>query len=207
LIGGGFEYGIVTQVYGEAGSGKTNLAIQLSIACVRENRKVIFIDTEGFSPARFKQIAGDEATEIAKNIIVYEPTDFASQHSAVCNCEKIMSSEVGLIIFDSPVMFYRQKLNESEHQILRRQLASQLSILHSLARRYKVAVLVTNQVYTDVDTNLLVPLGGNPLAHISKTIIQLEKIAPQRRRAILQKHRFRPEGITCEFTITQSGLR
>jgi DNA repair protein RadB len=167
----------------------------------------VFIDTEGFSPERFKQIAGVDATEIAKNIIIYEPADFTSQHSAVCNCEKIMSDDIGLIVFDSPVMFYRQKLEESENMIFRRQLVSQLSTLHSLARRYKVGVLITNQVYTDIDSHLLLPLGGNPLSHLSKTIIQLEKIGPQRRRAILQKHRFRPEGISCEFTITQTGLR
>jgi len=207
LVGGGFEAGIVTQVYGEAGSGKTNLAIQLSIACAVQNKKIIFIDTEGFSPERFKQIAGKDAEEIAKNIIIYEPSDFTSQHSAVSDCERIMSKDIGLIVFDSPIMFYRASLEDSNNMIFRRQLTSQLSILHSLARRYKVAVLITNQVYTDIDSNLMLPLGGNPFAHISKTIIQLEKIRPQRRRAIIQKHRFRPEGISCEFAITQTGLR
>lgn len=207
LIGSGFERGIITQVYGEAGSGKTNLAIQLSIACVRNQEKVVFIDTEGFSPERFRQIAGEDAAEIAKSIIIYEPADFTSQHSAVCSCEKIMSEDIGLIVFDSPVTFYRQQPDEEENQRLRRQLANQLSTLHSLAHRYKVGVLITNQVYTDIDSNLLLPLGGNPLSHLSKTIIQLEKAGPQRRRAILRKHRFRPEGISCEFIITQTGLR
>jgi len=207
LIGGGFEHGIITEVYGEAGSGKTNLAIQLAIACAKQGKKTIFIDTEGFSPDRFRQIARNDAEELAKTIIIYEPADFQSQYTAICDCKKIMSQEIGLIVFDSPIMFYRQMINEKESIVFRRQLASQLSMLHTLTRRYKVATLITNQVYTDVETDRLKPLGGNPFEHIPKTILQFEKIGPQRRRAILQKHRFRPEGISCEFLITHEGLR
>ncbi len=207
LIGGGFEHGIITEVYGEAGSGKTNLAIQLAIACAKQGKKTIFIDTEGFSPERFRQLAGKDAGELAKTIIIYEPTDFQSQYTAICDCEKIMDQEIALIILDSPVIFYRQMVSEEESIVFRRQLASQLSTLHTLTRRYKVVALITNQVYTDVETDHLKPLGGNPLEHIPKTILQFEKIGPQRRRATLKKHRFRPEGISCEFLITHEGLR
>jgi DNA repair protein RadB len=34
LLGGGFESGIITQLYGEAGTGKTNIALQLAIQAV-----------------------------------------------------------------------------------------------------------------------------------------------------------------------------
>ncbi|MDY6930971.1 MAG: ATPase domain-containing protein, partial [Halobacteriota archaeon] len=35
LLGGGFEAGTLTQMYGQAGSGKTNICIQLAIESVR----------------------------------------------------------------------------------------------------------------------------------------------------------------------------
>ena len=35
LLGGGFERGIVTQVFGAAGTGKTNVCIQLAVECVK----------------------------------------------------------------------------------------------------------------------------------------------------------------------------
>jgi RecA/RadA recombinase len=57
LLGGGFESGTVTQLYGEAGSGKTNICLQAAVECARKGKKVIFIDSEGFSPERFLQIA------------------------------------------------------------------------------------------------------------------------------------------------------
>jgi RecA/RadA recombinase len=49
LLGGGFEPGIITQIYGEAGTGKTNIILQLAVGAVSRGFKVIFIDTEGFS--------------------------------------------------------------------------------------------------------------------------------------------------------------
>ncbi len=61
LLGSGFERGIVTQIYGASGTGKTNICIQLAVAAVRNGKKVVFIDTEGFSAERFRQIAGDDA--------------------------------------------------------------------------------------------------------------------------------------------------
>ena len=60
LLGGGFESGTVTQLYGEAGSGKTNICLQVAVDCARKGESVIFIDSEGFSPERFLQIASSK---------------------------------------------------------------------------------------------------------------------------------------------------
>jgi DNA repair protein RadB len=68
-------------------------------------------------------------------------------------------------------------------------------------------VVITNQVYSDIKSNSLRPIGGSGLEHISKTIIQLEKTGAGIRRAKIWKHRSRPEGATCEFTITADGVR
>jgi len=38
LLGGGFEAGTVTQIFGEAGSGKTNICLQLAIETVKKGR-------------------------------------------------------------------------------------------------------------------------------------------------------------------------
>ena len=52
LIGGGLERNTVTEIYGEAGSGKTNLCLQASRECVNAGEKVAYIDTEGVSVER-----------------------------------------------------------------------------------------------------------------------------------------------------------
>ncbi len=211
LLGGGFESGIVTQLYGASGTGKTNICIQLAIECVRGGRKVVFIDTEGFSADRFRQIAGDEAKKIAGDIIIYEPASLEQQYSAVVGLDKIMNERIGLIILDSAALFYRLGLTadepSEENVALRRELVNQIGILHGIARKYGVAVVITNQVYKDVSTGELLPIGGNALEHLSKTIVLLERAGISRRRAILRKHRSKSEGASCEFMLTDKGAQ
>ena len=69
---GGIEIGTSTLAYGEPGSGKTSLAIQLSKKVISSGKKSIFIDTEGVSFERIKQIFGDTDTS---NLIILEVSD------------------------------------------------------------------------------------------------------------------------------------
>lgn len=209
LLNGGFECGIVTQLYGASGTGKTNLCIQLAVECVRSGKKVVFIDTEGFSAERFKQIAGGDAKKIAGDIIIYEPASFEQQYAAITDVEKLMSEKIGLIILDSAALFYRLGLtqDDSEEQNvgLRRELVNQIGMLHGMARKHSAAAVITNQVFKDVTTGELCPVGGNAMEHLSKTIILLERAGMSKRRATLRKHRSKSEGSSCEFMLTDKG--
>ena len=211
MLGSGFETGIVTQIYGGSGTGKTNICIQLAVECVRGGKKVIYIDTEGFSAERFRQIAGDDAKKIAGDIIIYEPSSFEQQYSAITDIEKLMNEKIGLVILDSAALFYRLGLTQDdsseENVAIRRELVNQIGILHGIARKYGVAVVITNQVYKDVATGELCPVGGNALEHLSKTIILLDKTGPSKRRATLRKHRSKSEGTSVEFMLTDRGVQ
>ncbi|WP_370867629.1 DNA repair and recombination protein RadB [Methanolobus sp.] len=208
LLEGGFETGIVTQIFGEAGSGKTNLCMQLAVECVKNGNKVIYIDTEAISPQRFRQIAGENAKEIAREIIIFEPTSFEEQYSAVKEIGKLISDRIGLIVVDSATSFYRFELDQDESSIRsRRELSNQIGVLHGIARKYRLAVVISNQVYSDMASGTLKPIGGSGIEHISKTIIQLEKTGEGTRRAKLWKHRSLPEGRARDFRITNEGLR
>ncbi|MEA2032832.1 MAG: DNA repair and recombination protein RadB [Euryarchaeota archaeon] len=222
LLGGGFESGTVTQLYGEAGSGKTNICLQAAVECARKGETVIFIDSEGFSPERFLQIANtntntNETSEtverIAQRISIYEPHSFEQQTSCIDEIEELIKEKEGkngvaLVILDSATLFYRLELDEERSIYLRRVLANQIMHLLELARRYDLAVIITNQVYMDIEDGNLRPSGGYALEHLSKVIVQLEKTAEGRgkRRAVLKKHRSMPEDTSCEFLITGDGV-
>lgn len=216
LLGGGFEAGTITQLYGEAGSGKTNISLQVAIECAKKSKKVIFIDSEGLSPERFVQIAGEDTERAAKRIVIYEPLNFEQQASAIKEMEaqiketetnkKKKDDKIAIILLDSAILFYRLELVEERSVSLKRELANQIAHLLEIARRYNIAVIITNQVYMDVENGKLRPAGGYALEHLSKVIVQLEKIGKNKRRATIRKHRSIPEGVSCEFFITDRGI-
>ncbi len=206
LLGGGFESGIITQLYGEAGTGKSNIVMQLAVQAVARGLRVIFIDTEGFSAERFKQIAGPGAEEMAAKIMIFEPMSLEQQAIAIREASKIAGRDLGLIILDSATSLYRVLLEADDNRSIRRTLTVQLSELQEIARRHRIPVVITNQVYMDIENNSLRPIGGTGLEHICKAIIFLEKKGEGLRRARLMKHRSSPEGITADFRLTARGV-
>ena len=220
LLGGGFESGTVTQLYGEAGSGKTNICLQVAIGCAQKGKSVIYIDSEGFSPERFLQIAragarsdAEDVEGIARRIIIYEPHSFEQQTSCINEIETVIKEKrdkngVALLILDSATLFYRLELDDERSVYLRRVLANQIMNLLEIARMYDLAVIITNQVYMDIDNGKLRASGGYAIEHLSKVIVQLEKAEEGRgkRRATLKKHRSMPEDTSCEFFITSKGV-
>ena len=205
LLSGGFESGIITQLYGEAGTGKSNIVMQLAVQAVARGLRVIFIDTEGFSAERFKQIAGPGAEEMAAKIMIFEPMSLEQQAIAIREASKIAGRDLGLIILDSATSLYRVLLEADDNRSIRRTLTVQLSELQEIARRYRIPVVITNQVYMDIENNSLRPIGGTGLEHICKAIIFLEKKGEGLRRARLMKHRSSPEGIVADFRLTARG--
>ena len=63
LLGGGFERGAVTQLYGPPASGKTNLALAAAVEAAAAGGSVLYIDTEGLSVDRFEQFAAATADD------------------------------------------------------------------------------------------------------------------------------------------------
>jgi len=206
LLCGGFESGIITQVYGESGTGKSNIVMQLSVAAVSRGKRVIFIDTEGFSGERFKQIAGPAAEEIAKKIMIFEPMSLEQQAVSIRESSKIAGRDLGLVILDSATSLYRVLLEAEDNRTIRRTLNLQLSELQEISRRHRIPVVITNQVYTDIESKSLRPLGGRGLEHMCKTIVFLEKRGEGLRRARLIKHRSAPEGGFADFRLTARGV-
>jgi len=203
LLGGGFEGGIITQIYGAPGTGKTNIVVQTAVECARSGKRAIIIDTEGLSVERIAQIAGDDLDRISKLIMIFKPRNLFQQTSALRDLPRVIEN-AGVIAVDSMTTFYRFEVVQNELRA-RKELAQQLAFLMGIARKYEVAVIITNQVYADLERNELLPVGGLLLQHASKVILELRREG-DRRIAVLRKHRSRPEGLSCEFEITSEGV-
>lgn len=204
LLGGGIETGTITQIYGASGTGKTTLCLMFAKNAAKKY-KVAYVDTEGLSGERVKQIFRD--VSLFSNVFVQEVFTFRQQASALKDVEKLAKNEeIKLVIVDCFTSLYRSELEDESRQIkVKRELTAQLTYLLGLARKLELAVLITNQMFTDVKTGLDKPLGGTSIDHLSKTILALERLGGIR-RATLVKHRYRKEGESCEFQITDEGI-
>ncbi|WP_224448997.1 DNA repair and recombination protein RadB [Haloprofundus salilacus] len=212
LLGGGLERGTVTQVYGAPAAGKTNVALSAAVDVAAAGGTVVYIDTEGLSIDRFRQLVDarvdDEETfeNVASRVIVTEAYDFAEQEEAVRDVEEF-AERADLVVLDSATGFYRlERTMEGEGGESLRRVARQVTHLLSLARKHDIAVVLTNQVFTDPDTDRARALGGHTLEHWTGVVVRLDRFRGGNRRATLEKHRSKAAGESATFRITGSGL-
>jgi DNA repair protein RadB len=219
---GGYEREIITMIAGPPGCGKTNLCILVSCSQAKKGNKVFFIDTEGgFSVERVKQIVGDDYEKVLGNILLLEPTSFEEQKKVFLKlADKIKKEYISLIIIDGMAMFYRLELGDAvklkdddKIKQVNREVAKQMRILAEIARKQKIPIIVTNQVYSgflskdELERN--VPrevniVGGDLFKYLSKCIIELKQEG-NKRKAILLKHRNLPQK-EIHFVIRDKGI-
>ncbi len=207
ILGGGLETRTITQIFGEPASGKSTICMIAAVSCLRAGRSVIYIDSEGFSIERFRQIAGADTETLADRLFLFEPLDFEHQGSMIAEAEKVLKAQKpGLLIMDSATALYRTDLEKGRDAL--QALTRQMIHLLGYCRRYEIPVIITNQVYMDTARNTFAGLGGVALEHLSKAIVRLEKTdLPGVRRARLVKHRSLPEGASFLFEIVEDGIR
>ncbi|KAH7667668.1 ATP diphosphatase protein [Dioscorea alata] len=184
-LGGGIPPGLLTELVGPSGIGKTQFCLKLSLIAALPtcygglNGRVIYIDTESkFSSRRiieigensFPQIFQTEgmAQEMAGRIVVLRP---ASLSEFTQSLEKIKLSliqrEVNLLIIDSMagLISGNPRENESCTRGSRQQpLGWTLSFLKSVAEFSRIPIVVTNQVRGQSTEAFHYPfegLGGN----------------------------------------------
>ncbi len=206
ILEGGVERGCLTLLYGEAGSGKTNLCLVLARNVVNEGKKVFYVDTEGVSMERLRQISGDHFDNVSENILFSEVHTFRDQQKMVDRGVKVAEAndDIGMIVVDSITMYYRSSSRGELSE--RKNLAWQVVNLLRAARRQKIPAVITTQVFTDVEKGTYEALGGHAMHHAAKTIVRLDKLSAGKRRAVIMKHRHLPEGMGAEFRITQDGI-
>ena len=205
LLGGGFAPGVLTQIYGPYATGKTTLAVQTGIL---SGKKVAYVDTEGgFSPERLKQMAEArnlDPEEALSRFILFTPADFKEQRRIIGSLKKVVDDSFSLVVVDSITAHYRAEENRMG---LLTDLSRQLQVLLWIARKQNIPVLVINQVHYDSRLERTRPVAEQTLGYRCKDILRLNKLPrPGLRLAILERHRFRPEGTMVYFRITEKGI-
>ena len=215
LLGGGFERGAATQVYGPPAAGKTNIVLSAAVEVAADGGSALFVDTEGLSVERMEQLAAARAAhpdteaesvdELASRLVISAAHSFQEQEEAVQDAEELVDA-VELVVLDSATGFYRLERTEGDEGETLRAVGRQLAHLVSLARQHDVAIAFTNQVFSDPEGDRSRALGGHTLDHWSGAILRVDRFRGGNRRATLEKHRARAAGESARFRITDEGL-
>lgn len=220
LLGGGVETRAVTEVYGEFGTGKTQLCHTLCVM-VQQARQAggleggaIYIDTENtFRPERIVSIArarGLDPDRSLANIIVAKAYNSAHQELILEETGPfIEENRVRLVIVDSAVAHYRAEfLGRATLSERQQRLNRFMHVLVRLAETYGVAVVVTNQIQSSPDSyfgDSARPTGGNVVAHTSTYRIYLKRSSGKNRIARMVDSPYHAEREIL-FTLAEKGI-
>jgi len=223
LLGGkGVETRAITEAYGAFGSGKTQLALTLSVNSQLPKEKggaegkTVYIDTEGtFRPDRIRQLAeglGANPEKVLKNILVARA--FNSDHQILLIDkinEMIKEGEpIKLVIIDSLTAHFRAEFAGREQLADRQQkLNRYLHNLMKMTEQHNLAVFVTNQVMSNPAVMFGDPttaIGGHILGHASTYRLYLRRGKAGSRVAKLIDTPNLPEN-ECQFWLTEHGVR
>jgi len=221
LLGGGVETRAVTEVFGEFGSGKSQLGHQLCVNVQLPpeqgglNGRAVYIDTENtFRPERILSMAAGaelDPEEALRNILVARSYNTDQQLLIAEKAEELIEKEgVRLMIIDSLTSHFRAEFVGRGTLADRQQkLARHLLVLHRIADLKDIAVFVTNQVQARPDLffgDPTRPIGGHILGHSATTRVYLRKSKGGRRIARVVDSPNLPEGESI-FMITENGIR
>ncbi|MDI9620043.1 MAG: DNA repair and recombination protein RadA [Candidatus Nezhaarchaeota archaeon] len=221
LLGGGVETQIITEFYGEYGSGKTQICHQLCVNVQLPAEKggldgvAAYVDCEGtFRPERIVSMcraAGLDPSRTLKNIIVARAYNSDHQMLIVDGVQDMVNEKnIRLLVVDSVTGFFRAEYPGRETLVMRQQkLNKHLHSLSRIAYMYEIAVVVTNQVVARPDTVFGDPIaaaGGHVLFHAPGARVFLKKLKGNRRIAKLVDSPYLPEG-EAVFELTEDGIR
>jgi RecA/RadA recombinase len=130
---------MLTDVYGESGSGKTQLCFTAAVNCVKKGGRVLFVDTAGtFRPERILEIGG--TSDILEQIKYFRALGTRDQ---VDVAHQIADLDPQLVVIDSVTgLFSSEYSGPARHLAVMRHLRD----LAVTAINSRCAILITNMV-------------------------------------------------------------
>src|SRR5262245_48391548 len=102
LLGGGVRIGMITDIYGEEGCGKSQLCFTLCANCAKEGGTALFVDAAGtFRPERIVEISGSKTT--LEKIIFVRALNTMDQENAI---NRILDVSPKLMVIDPVTSLY-----------------------------------------------------------------------------------------------------
>jgi DNA repair protein RadB len=209
ILGGGFRYGAVSFIYGEASTGKTTLAISSLVKHLEGDpwAKAFYIDSDNkLSTRRLTQITEDP--EVLERLLIWRSLNFHEQGRTIESLPDLLPNGNIPVVVDSITGPYRLEAGSATRTFrANKELNRQLGFLSETAKTRDSAILVTGQVHSilDRDPPEVEPVAQRLLGYWSDTILKLETTSIQGvRQAILEKPG--EERRSCRFKLGEAGI-
>lgn len=141
--------GQLIHIYGEAGTGKTTLALQIATSFCKNDKKVFLLDTEGkITGTKIKNLVGDlYFQQVNNNLKLIALRKFAEQQKFIERLDYFfLKQKADLIIVDTITNHYRQSMIfQEDAKKLYEQLAYQIAFLSKVSRERNLPILLFNQ--------------------------------------------------------------
>ena len=175
IFSGGLQNGIITEISGLRGTGKTQFALQFAIEPLSNNKKILFIDTTvEFRPERFLQMIQSRnlSPSLLENLHVSRVTDTQKQIEVLKSFEK---DSFSLLIIDNIADLFSFEYSKKEHIIEKNvNFGNYMINLSKLAISKNIPIIITNQILSYDEKNY--ERMQTQLENYVHQKIQLEKI-------------------------------
>lgn len=200
---GGIPRGMITEIYGAEGSGKTTVALNVAKGLADNGGKTLYIDTENLLNQKLLKVVLGESAK-TENIIIITP-DSAEDAFMIAEAG-IDSGEFELVVIDSiGAMASKQEKDKPFDKASMGQLPQLVSRflkrnIYSI-RTSNIAILVLNQVRDDIGAYIKTfkTPGGHQLQHQAAVRISLSRGQKIKRDEEVV-------GILVKFVVTKNKL-
>ncbi len=191
-IGGGFPRGIVSEIMGDAGTGKTTMAMQVVANAQRlyPDSLQVVISAEGkMSPYTFELTKADP-----DRVVIFYPMDYGEQAlNALKLVLKELRDDVSVIVIDSVASLapYVEMVEDEKDGLEGQTVGAHARQMSTFLRRYvgsglldSAATILINQLRQQVSTVPLPPTstGGRAMTYYPKIRIKLTTSSSRRVR-------------------------
>lgn len=203
LLGGGIREGVITDIFGSEGTGKSLLATQISINSLNLGNRVLFLDTTGgFRPERMLELIKHRhySSSILDNMKISRITNTSEQINVISKIQN--TDEFSMIIVDNVTDLFSFEYSKKEHQLEKRILfANYMHDLSRLAIEKKIPVIVIN-IMRKIDSKQTENLA-NAIDIFTHLKIRLEKINSKYKGQVFPSFGPKKE---FSYLITKEGL-
>jgi len=201
LLGGGIAAGMITDIFGPGGSGKTHLVMQISLNSLQDGFVLYQDTTGGFRPERMMQLIKlkNLQSSLLDKMVIARITNTREQYEYLKKISEIKPKLVVIEnITDLFTFEYSREANSLEKHV---RFMEYMHLLSMVSINAKIPIVVTNIIRSSDDQEI--ESLNKSISMFTHKKIKLQKDGQKYKAQVLPSFGKKKE---ISYTITEAGL-